>query len=111
MRGVRSLIILLVIAIPLGWFTWRESKKEPEPDKKTEKVFTGVDVDKVDQIALKSEKGEHTTLQKQSGKWEITAPVSAPADEGEVSGLTSNLASLEVQRVVDEQTSDFKQYG
>jgi len=111
MRGVRSLIILLVIAIPLGWFTWRESKKEPEPDKKTEKVFTGVDVDKVDQIALKSEKGEHTTLQKQSGKWEITAPVSAPADEGEVSGLTSNLASLEVQRVVDEQTTDFKQYG
>ncbi len=29
MRGVRSLILLLVIAIPLGWFAWRESKKEP----------------------------------------------------------------------------------
>src|SRR6185437_5335941 len=111
MRGVRSLIILLVIAIPLGWFTWRESRKEQEQDKKTEKVFSGIDADKIDQIAIKSEKGEHTILEKQSGRWLITAPVSAPADEGEVSGLTSNLASLEVQRVVDEQASDFRQFG
>ena len=35
----------------------------------------------------------------------------APADEAELSGITSNLASLEVQRVVDEQATDFKQYG
>ena len=33
------------------------------------------------------------------------------ADEAEISGITSNLASLEVQRVVDDQASDLKQYG
>ena len=33
------------------------------------------------------------------------------ADEAELSGITSNLASLEVQRVVDEQPADVKQYG
>ena len=111
MRGVRSLIVLLVIAIPLGWYALRESKKEPEPDKKQEKVFTAVDADKVDQITIKSEKGERTTVQKQNGKWQITAPVSAVADDGEISGLTSNLSSLQVQRVVDDQASDYKQYG
>jgi hypothetical protein len=111
MRGVRSLILLLVVAIPLGWFAWRESKKEPQPDKKQEKVFTAVDADKVDQITIRSEKGEPTTVLKQNGKWQITAPAPAVADEGEISGLTSNLSSLEVQRVVDEQASDYKQYG
>jgi len=27
MRGVRSLIVLLVIAVPLGWYAYRESLK------------------------------------------------------------------------------------
>src|SRR6185312_14773126 len=111
MRGVRSLIVLLVIAIPLGWYAWHESKKEPVSDKNQEKLFTGVDADKVDQVTIKSEKGERTTAQKQAGKWQITAPVATAADDGELSGLATNLASLEVQRVVDEQASDYKQYG
>ncbi len=111
MRGVRSFIVLLVIAIPLGWYAWHESKKEPVSDKKQEKLFTGVDADKVDQVTIKSEKGERTTAQKQAGKWQITAPVATAADDGELSGLATNLASLEVQRVVDEQASDYKQYG
>ena len=62
MRGVRSFIVLLVIAIPLGWYAWHESKKEPVSDKKQEKLFTGVDADKVDQVTIKSEKGERTTV-------------------------------------------------
>jgi hypothetical protein len=112
MRGVRSLIVLLVIAIPLGWFAWSESKKEPTGDnKKLEKVFDGVDSDKVEQITIRSEKGETTTAQKQSGKWQITAPAATAADDSELSGLATNLSSLEVQRVVDDQTSDYKQYG
>ncbi len=112
MRGVRSLIILLIIAIPLGWYALRESKKEaPTSDKKLEKVFPGVEADKIDQITIKSESGDRTTVQKQSSKWQVTAPLTAAADEGELSGLTSNLSSLEMQRVVDEQPSDLKQYG
>ena len=78
-----------MIALPLGWFAWRESKKEPVSDKKQEKLFTDVDADKVDQVTIKSEKGERTTVQKQGGKWQITAPVAVAADEGEVSGLTT----------------------
>jgi hypothetical protein len=112
LRGVRSLIILLIIAIPLGWYALRESKKEaPTSDKKLEKVFSGVEADKIDQVTIKSESGDRTTVQKQSSKWQVTAPVTAAADEGELSGLTSNLSSLEMQRVVDEQPADLKQYG
>src|SRR3954468_9580689 len=111
MRGVRSLIVLLIVAVPLVWFALRESKREPDSGKKQEKVFAGLEADKVDQITIKSESGDRTTVQKQGGKWQVTQPLAAAADEGELSGLASNLASLEVQRVVDEQASDFKQYG
>lgn len=112
MRGVRSLIVLLIIAIPLGWYALRESKKDaPASDKKLEKVFSGLEADKIDRITIKSESGDRTTLQKQSSKWQLTAPLTADADEGELSGVTSNLSSLEVQRVVDDQPSDLKQYG
>ena len=111
MRGARSLLILIIVAIPLIWFALRESKREPSSDKKQEKVFTGVEADKVDQITVKSESGDRTTVQKQSGKWQVTQPIAVGADESELAGLTSNLASLEIQRVVDEQATDFKQYG
>lgn len=111
MRGVRSLIVLLVIAIPLGWYAWRESKREPADDKKPlEKVFAGIQADKIDRLTVASDKGDRTTAEKKDGKWQLTQPVAVAGDEAELSGITSNLASLEVQRVIDEQASDLKQY-
>jgi hypothetical protein len=50
-------------------------------------------------------------VQKQGTAWQITQPAAVAADEGEMSGLTSSLSSLEVQRVIDEKAGDFKQYG
>jgi hypothetical protein len=112
MRGVRSFIVLLVIAIPLAWYAWRESKREPTEDKKAqEKVFAGIDADKIDRLTVVSDKGDQTTAEKKNGKWELTQPAATAGDEAELSGITSNLASLEVQRVVDDQPSDVKQYG
>jgi hypothetical protein len=111
MRGVRSLLVLVVVAIPLIWYAVHESKQEPDNGKKQEKVFTGVEADKIDQVTIKSESGDHTTVQRQSGKWQVTSPTPIAADDAELSGLASNLASLEVQRVVDEQATDLKQYG
>ena len=112
MRGVRSFVILLVVALGLGTYLYFvESKREPGDAKKNEKVFAGVESDKIDRVTLKSEKGETSTVEKKSGTWHLTQPVAADADPGELSGITTNLSTLEVQRVVDEQATDFKQYG
>jgi Domain of unknown function (DUF4340) len=112
MRGLRSFLVLVVIALGLGAYLYFvESKREPGDTKKNEKVFAGLEADKIERVAVKSEKGESTTVEKKSGKWQQTQPASVEADEAELSGITSNLASLEVQRVVDEQATDFKQYG
>ena len=111
MRGLRSFIVLLVIAIPLGWYAYRESKKGPVDDSpKHDKVFT-VEADKIEELQIKSEAGEHTTLRKKGTAWEIVQPVAAPSDEAAVSGITSNLASVEVQRVIDENPADVKEFG
>lgn len=111
MRGLRTFLVLLVVAAALGGFLYYDSKKQPADTNKQEKVFSDVQPDKIDQITVKAASGDRTTVQKQGASWQLTQPSGVTADEAEVSGLTSNLSSLEVQRVIDEQASDFKQYG
>ncbi|HEX5473545.1 MAG TPA: DUF4340 domain-containing protein [Vicinamibacterales bacterium] len=106
-----SVLVLLVIAVALGGYAYYDSKQPPPTEKKLEKVFTGVEADKIDQVTIKPESGERTTAQKQSGDWHLTSPEAAKADAGELSGITSSLSSLEVQRVVDDKPSDLKPYG
>ena len=111
MKGLRSFLLLLVIAAGLGGYLYYDSKHPATDDKKQEKVFPDVTPDKIEQVTIKSEKGETATAAKQGDAWQVTQPAATAADEAEISGITSNLASLEISRVVDEQTSDFKQYG
>ena len=87
MRGMRFLI-LLIIAIPLGWYAYYDSKKGPVDDTpKKDKVFA-VESDKIDEIDVKSESGERTTLRKKGSDWEIVQPVTAASDQSAVSGIT-----------------------
>ncbi len=111
MRGPRALILLLVLAIPLGWYAYRDSKKGPVDDTpKRDKVFT-VESDKIDELEVKSESGDRTTLKRNGKTWDIVQPAAAPVDEGAVSGIASNLSSVEIQRVIDENPADLKEYG
>ena len=110
MRGLRF-IILLLLAIPLGWYAYHDSTKGPVDDSpKRDKVFT-VEADKIDEVEIKSESGDRTTLRRKGTEWEIVQPAGAPSDQATVSGITSNLASIEIQRVIDENPSDLKEFG
>ena len=61
MRGVRFLI-LLVIGIGLGAYAYYDARKGPVDDTpKRDKVFS-VESDKIDEIEVKSESGDRTTL-------------------------------------------------
>ena len=111
MRGLRSLIVLLVIAVPLGWYAYRDSTKPADSgESKRDKVFT-VEADKIEEVSLKSESGERTRLQKSGSEWKIVAPAGAPPDSNEISSVTSGIASLEMDSVVDENPPDLKEYG
>ncbi|MDQ3348654.1 MAG: DUF4340 domain-containing protein [Acidobacteriota bacterium] len=111
MQRARSFIVLLVIAIPLFWYAYRESKKGPVDDgPKRDKVFS-VDAGKIEELEIKHESGERTTLRRQGSEWAIAQPIAAPSDEATVNGITSNLASMEVQRVIEENPNDVSEFG
>ena len=112
MRGLRSFGGLVVILIALGGYLYFvESKKPAGSDaEKKEKVFT-VEADKIEEFTIKSESGERTTLRKSGSDWQIAQAPGVKPDSGEVSGITSNLSSLEIQRVIDENPSDLTEYG
>jgi hypothetical protein len=103
--------LLLVIAAALGGYLYYDSKHQSSDEKKQEKVFPDLQPDKIDKVTVKSDKGETTTVQKQGAGWQLTQPVATAADDSELSGITSNLASMDVQRVIDDQPGDVKQYG
>lgn len=112
MRGLRSFLGMLVVLVALGAYLYFvESKKTPGDDgPKKDKVFT-VEPDKIEEISIRAESGEQTTLKKTGTEWQIVSPVTARPDASEVSGLTSNLSTLEIQQVVDENAADLKEFG
>lgn len=112
MRGLRSFVGLLVVAIALGAYLYFvESKRTPGDDaEKRDKVFA-VEADSIEEVTIKSQAGELTTLKKSGTSWQVVAPAGAPADAAEISGITTNLSTLEVQRVVEENATDLDMFG
>lgn len=113
MRSVRSLIVLaLVLAGLVAYIYFVESKRPASsgPEGPRAKVFN-VASDKIQELRVRSTGGDRTTLVKTGGIWKVTAPVDVRADEGEVTAITSSLASLEIQSVVDEKPGELKEYG
>lgn len=115
MRGLRSTIVLLVVLAGLGAYiyfvTWKQPEGGSDAASKQEKVFTSVDADKIDEIKVKSDKGDTTTLKKEGGAWQVTQPIATRADDGEVSGITSTLGQMTISRTVEDNPTDLKQYG
>jgi hypothetical protein len=110
MRGLTSTILLVAVLAGLGGYIYFVDSERPatgiEP---RAKVFT-VDADAIEEITLTSG-GETSTVRKADGTWKMTAPQAVDADQSEVSTLTSNIASLEVNRVIDENASNLAEYG
>ena len=116
MRGLRSTIALIVVLAGLGGYIYFVTWKLPEGGadanaKKLEKVFAGYEADKLEEIKVMSAAGDATTLKKEGGGWQVTQPVTAKADESEVSGITSALGQMEIARVVDENPASLNDYG
>jgi hypothetical protein len=113
MRGGRSLLVLFVaFAGLLAYLYFVDAKKPVTVDgaEQREKVFT-VDAEKIDELKVRSSSGETSTLKKTKDGWQLVQPITAKVDDGEVTGITSNLASAEIQGIVDEAPKDLQPYG
>ena len=115
MRGLKSTLALVVVLAGLGAYiyfvTWKQPPGGADTGKKQEKVFAALESDKIAEIKVSSASGEATTLKKDNGAWQMTEPIAVKADDSEVSGITSALASVEMTRVVDENPTNLTDYG
>jgi Domain of unknown function (DUF4340) len=116
MRGLKTTIALVVVLGGLLGYIYYVTWKQPESgasasDTKLEKVFPGLQSDKIDEIHVHSESGDSTVLKKDKEGWKITEPVAAAAQESEASGIANALTQLEIARVIDENPASLVEYG
>ena len=113
MRGGRSFLILVVVALGLGAYIYFVESKRDTNDlaaSKKDKVFTA-DSAKFEEVEVHAASGEVTALKKVNGLWEIVKPESLPTDSSEIGSLLSSLDTLEVQRVIDEHPANPAEFG
>ena len=114
-RG-RNTAILAVLALGLGAYIYfvdqyKTPAPETPPSAPAGKVFEKLDAAEIEEVRLTSSAGEATTVRKVGTAWRLVSPVDAPADESELSGITSNLATADIQRVVEEKPKDLAPFG
>jgi hypothetical protein len=112
MRGGKSLIVLIVVLLGLSAYIYFVESKKPAggAEEAKPKVFS-VNADKIAELSVKAANGDKTLLRKTGSNWEIVEPTATRADDAEVSGITTNVATVENARLVDENPKDLAQYG
>jgi hypothetical protein len=112
MRGLKSTILLLVILGGLVAYIYFVDSKRPATDAEAkDKAFAELTAEQIEEVQLKSETGETARVQKTGDAWNLVEPEAVEADSVALSTLTTTIAGLEVERVVDENPTDVKQYG
>ena len=112
MRGLRSTILLVAVLGGLVAYIYFVDSKKPASGTQTkDKAFATLDAGQIEEVQLKSESGETSRVQKTGDTWKLSEPEAVEADSVALSTLTTTIAGLEVERVVDENASDVKQYG
>ncbi len=111
----RNLIIAAVLLAALSGVVWW-AKKHPQPSAtgstaSTSPKLADIPDTQIQSIDLKKRDGAAVDLQRQNGKWVITAPESYPADQDAVSSLASSLSPVTADSVVDDQPRDLGKYG
>jgi hypothetical protein len=108
-----STAALVVVLGGLGAYIYFDLAKQSDSasGSKQEKVFPSLGTDKINELKIKSESGDVTTVKKDGSAWQVVAPITAKASESDVSSITSALGNLEITRVIEEKPSDVKEYG
>lgn len=112
MKGLKSTVALAVVLIGLVAYIYFVDSKKPASDapETKAKAFT-VEAEQIEEIQFKPASGDASRVEKTSGTWQLVEPEKTEADQGQLSNAASSLASLEINRVVDENPTDLAQYG
>lgn len=110
----RNLVVAAVLLAALSGVVWW-AKKHPQSTTPTTASNSPKLVDvtdsKIQSIDLVKKDGSTVTLQRQNGKWALTAPQQFPADQDAVASMASSLSPLNADSVVENKTTDLSRYG
>lgn len=109
MGGLRTTILLLVVLGGLtSYIFFVDANRTPDV---LPRAFAELVADGVEELQIRNSSDETSHVRRVDGNWQLVAPNAADADGGVVGTVTGNLASLEIQRVIDEEPTDLAQYG
>ena len=111
MRGLTSTLALVVVLGGLVAYIYFVDSKRPAGGADAKEKPITVEAEQIEEFQLQSASGEKSRVTKSGDAWKIVEPEAADADSTAMSTLSSQLTSVEVQRVVDENPGDLKQYG
>ncbi|MGE3512685.1 MAG: DUF4340 domain-containing protein, partial [Vicinamibacterales bacterium] len=112
MRGMKSTIALAVVLLALGGYIYYDSTREgTDSGTGQEKVFPAAKSDQIEEITVKNDAGDVTTVRKDGDSWKLTAPVQAPASAADAGNLASSIAGLEITRVVEPNPANLAEFG
>src|SRR5688572_11921343 len=111
MTRVVTTLLGLAVLVGLACYVYFVEWQRPLVDEEKERIFIETAADDVEEVHVTLAGATPTQAKKVDGKWRLVAPVETAADEGELSSMASSLATLDVQRVVEENATDLAKYG
>lgn len=108
----RTLFVLMILA-GLGAYVYFVEVKGKQAEEKAEKAAKRlVPIDKIDVERLEIvNAGKRMAVAKVDGKWQMTHPVSAPADTSVVDAVLSSLTGAETKGSVTPEGDSLRAYG
>jgi hypothetical protein len=107
----RTLVFFAIFAALAAFFYFYEIKggEERRLSEEQEKLLLSFQADQATRLIL-SRAGDEIILERPDGNWQITAPVSAPTEEGAIAQVLDAAAGLKFERDIGTQ-SDLKPFG
>ena len=104
---------MLVVFVALGAYVyWVELERPPASETPPNESLLDTAAEEFSQLTIGVDDAETVLTRTDDGNaWQVTAPVTAPADDARVSSITSALASLEIRRVIDDAAVDLAPFG
>jgi hypothetical protein len=112
--GRRTLVALaLALALGLVYAGWAKVLKPRRQKAKEDAklIFPGAGEDAMDGILLRKQGSADVHLVRGNGAWNLVAPIQAPADPDQVTGLVSQLSSAKREEVVVDHDADLHEFG
>jgi len=109
MKIKTTLILIIVFGALLAFIFLSDIREKGKPEDADKLI--DLSSDDVEKIIFKTEEETITFAKDDEGDWLITDPLEAKADKYEVDRIARDFATLEIDRMVEEEPADLDKYG